>query len=86
MAKLVFVTGGVRSGKSYYAEQLAKAFNQVTYIATGWAGDEEMTERIRLHQERRPASWDTIEEQWIWSVCYLRCPVNVSSLIVWGCG
>lgn len=60
--KTVLVTGGVRSGKSSYGEFLAHKFEQVAYIATGWAGDQEMKERIKKHQKQRPAHWQTIEE------------------------
>ena len=56
------ILGGVRSGKSRYAEHLAKSFNlPVTYIATAQAGDDEMLARIQQHQAYRPASWETIE-------------------------
>ena len=62
-AKLTLILGGVRSGKSAWAEQQAAALNQpVLYLATGQAGDAEMAERIRRHKDRRPASWQTIEE------------------------
>ena len=62
-AKITLILGGVRSGKSAWAEQQAAARNQpVLYLATGQAGDGEMAERIRRHQARRPASWQTIEE------------------------
>lgn len=57
------ILGGACSGKSHYAEQLAKASNkQVIYIATGEAGDNEMLERIAKHQAERPKYWKTIEE------------------------
>ena len=59
-----FVTGGARSGKSRYAEQLASQLageGQVAYIATAVASDEEMKNRIALHRARRPAEWRTIE-------------------------
>lgn len=62
-AKLTLILGGVRSGKSAWAEQQAAARNQpVLYLATGQAGDGEMAERIRRHKDRRPADWQTIEE------------------------
>lgn len=57
------ITGGARSGKSSYAESLASAFANVTYVATGGtrADDLEWTQRIATHRERRPAHWSTIE-------------------------
>lgn len=62
-AKITLILGGVRSGKSAWAEQQAASRNlPVLYLATGQAGDAEMAERIRRHKDRRPASWQTIEE------------------------
>jgi len=56
------ILGGVRSGKSRYAEQRALASTlPVIYVATAAAGDAEMHARIRAHQERRPATWTLIE-------------------------
>lgn len=61
---LVLVTGGVRSGKSRWAEELAGRQPPVTYVATATAGDAEMARRIAEHQRRRPRDWRTIEEPW----------------------
>jgi adenosylcobinamide kinase/adenosylcobinamide-phosphate guanylyltransferase len=61
MAKIVLVTGGARSGKSTYAQSLYKHENNVVYIATSKITDEEMKERIRLHQRSRPQEWETFE-------------------------
>ncbi len=62
MAKLVLVTGGARSGKSRFAEQLAESFGKpVAYIATAEVWDQEMAERVTLHQQRRPEHWTTFE-------------------------
>jgi adenosylcobinamide kinase/adenosylcobinamide-phosphate guanylyltransferase len=63
----ILVTGGARSGKSTFAEKLAVHLNekQGIYIATAQIYDEEMRERILLHQEQRHRSgfnWMTIEE------------------------
>ena len=56
------ILGGVRSGKSRYAERCARASNlPVIYVATATAGDAEMSARIRAHQERRPTAWALVE-------------------------
>jgi adenosylcobinamide kinase / adenosylcobinamide-phosphate guanylyltransferase len=60
---LTFLLGGARSGKSTLAVELARqAGGQVTVIATGEPGDEEMSDRIRVHLAERPPEWQTIEE------------------------
>jgi adenosylcobinamide kinase/adenosylcobinamide-phosphate guanylyltransferase len=56
------ILGGVKSGKSRYAEQRAGNTGlPVTYIATAVAGDEEMRRRIAEHRRRRPPDWETVE-------------------------
>lgn len=58
---LTFVLGGARSGKSNHAEALLSAFPPPwTYIATAQAFDDEMEERIALHQARRDGRWQTV--------------------------
>ncbi|NHN91667.1 bifunctional adenosylcobinamide kinase/adenosylcobinamide-phosphate guanylyltransferase [Acetobacter sicerae] len=57
------VLGGVRSGKSRYAESVVKQFPAPwVYLATGRAWDAEMQERIVRHQADRGEGWRTIEE------------------------
>lgn len=57
------VIGGARSGKSREAERLLAAEPAVTYVATAYAAehDDEWSERVRLHRDRRPAHWATVE-------------------------
>ena len=60
--RIIFCTGGARSGKSEFAETLALSKEgQKGYIATGQAYDEEMKHRIHLHQERRKKIWNNYE-------------------------
>jgi adenosylcobinamide kinase / adenosylcobinamide-phosphate guanylyltransferase len=63
-AHRVLVLGGARSGKSVTAERMLAARDRVDYVATGGrpdAADQEWAERIRAHQQRRPAHWVTLE-------------------------
>jgi adenosylcobinamide kinase/adenosylcobinamide-phosphate guanylyltransferase len=62
-SRLILVLGGARSGKSTFAEQLARRSERsVAFIATATAGDNDMRDRIQRHQATRPAHWHTIEE------------------------
>lgn len=62
---VVLVLGGVRSGKSRYAEGLLAGCPQVGYVAPGPVPDPvqdpEWAHRVRVHQESRPPTWTTIE-------------------------
>ncbi len=68
MKKIILITGGQRSGKSSYAEQLALSLSEnPVYMATAHIWDEEFAERVRRHQERRGPEWTNIEEERILS-------------------
>ena len=62
---LIFVTGGAKSGKSKFAEELILKLNngkqENIYLATSLVFDEEMKEKVRLHKERRKNDWGTVE-------------------------
>jgi adenosylcobinamide kinase/adenosylcobinamide-phosphate guanylyltransferase len=63
---LTVLLGGARSGKTAYAETLARrCTGQVTYLATSphIEGDAEHEQRIERHRAGRPPTWTTIEEQ-----------------------
>jgi adenosylcobinamide kinase / adenosylcobinamide-phosphate guanylyltransferase len=77
-AEIIFICGGVRSGKSSFAESTAEFYQSALpeaalhYIACGRAVDDEMGQRIRKHQADRGES----DHSWLtWE-----CPVNVDSL------
>lgn len=59
---LTLVLGGVRAGKSRYAQELAQGGGRVLFVATAEAGDEEMSSRIAAHRAERPRGWATLEE------------------------
>ncbi|MBU8919253.1 bifunctional adenosylcobinamide kinase/adenosylcobinamide-phosphate guanylyltransferase [Bacillus sp. FJAT-29953] len=69
---ILFISGGARSGKSHFAEQTALSFfhkmkekhqrGSLYYIATAKKSDDEMVERIRIHQQDRGKKWQTVEE------------------------
>lgn len=64
MKRIVFVTGGIRSGKSAYAEKLALELSpNPVYMATARIWDDDFRERVRRHQERRGPEWTNIEEE-----------------------
>ena len=61
--ELILILGGARGGKSTYAEELAHELggDDVVFVATAQALDEEMKCRIAKHQAARPAAWRTLE-------------------------
>lgn len=59
---IILCSGGARSGKSEFAEQLALSLKgRKAYVATGQAFDDEMKDRIKKHQLRRGKEWNTFE-------------------------
>ena len=64
MAKVTFVLGGARSGKSAHAEALAMGVDgsaRLVYVATAEIFDDEMESRVALHRDRRGPEWDLVE-------------------------
>ena len=61
-AKIVYVTGGARSGKSSFALQLAAPYSNRVFLATAEPFDGEMVQRIGKHREERGEQFTTVEE------------------------
>ena len=71
MGKVTLYTGGCRSGKSRLAcQQAGRLSEKVCFIATCVPQDDQMKQRVKKHQEQRPAGWHVIEE-----------PLNVAEAI-----
>ncbi len=63
MKKIILITGGQRSGKSTYAQELALSLSaNPVYLATSAVWDEEHRERIERHKRDRGPEWTNIEE------------------------
>lgn len=64
MGQMTLILGGVRSGKSRFAQDLARELggDDVLFVATAEACDEEMSRRIDMHQQSRPDTWRTLEQ------------------------
>ncbi|PRY73434.1 bifunctional adenosylcobinamide kinase/adenosylcobinamide-phosphate guanylyltransferase [Halomonas ventosae] len=63
---IAFVSGGARSGKSAFAEQLAREWQRRRggaryYLATAQAADDEIAARIARHRRERGDGWITLE-------------------------
>lgn len=59
---LVFVTGGMRSGKSNYAQERALSLStEPVYVATARIWDEDFAARVKRHQDDRGQEWTTYE-------------------------
>lgn len=61
---MIFITGGARSGKSRYAQDLALQLCPAPlYIATARRWDDEFGQRIERHQQERDHRWISLEEE-----------------------
>jgi len=61
--RIIFITGGQRSGKSSYAQKLALSLtDNPVFLATSAVWDEEHRLRIERHKRDRGAEWTNIEE------------------------
>lgn len=68
MKKITLITGGQRSGKSRYAQEMALSLSKSpVYMATSRIWDQEHKKRIERHKANRGAEWENIEEEKILS-------------------
>lgn len=88
-AEWLFITGGVRSGKSHFAEkkvdEIANQQNRIRYyIASGVAFDSEMKERIERHQiDRQQQQWITLEQPT--NLAQLSTKIPNEAVVLWDC-
>ncbi len=63
LSQIIFISGGTKSGKSEFAEHLAKDLKKLSYVALSKneIDDKEWQEKIKLHKKRRPKNWKLIE-------------------------
>ena len=63
LSHIILITGGTKSGKSEFAEHLAKETKKLSYIALSKNNidDKEWQKKINLHRKRRPKHWELIE-------------------------
>ncbi|MCF0071148.1 bifunctional adenosylcobinamide kinase/adenosylcobinamide-phosphate guanylyltransferase [Dyadobacter sp. CY261] len=61
---IVYLTGGVRSGKSSFAMELALQKSQhPVYVATSRIWDEDFAKRVKRHQDERGPEWASLESE-----------------------
>lgn len=61
---IIYITGGARSGKSSFAQKLARSYDKTpVYVATARNWDDDFNKRIKRHQQQRDENWQTIEEE-----------------------
>jgi len=62
-SKIIFITGGTKSGKSEFAEYLGRKIKKITYIALSGSRPEDINwqKKITQHRKRRPTDWGLVE-------------------------
>ena len=64
MATITLVTGGARSGKSSFAQQMAEGkSSRPVYLATARIWDDDFALRVKRHQSDRDERWENVEEE-----------------------
>ena len=82
-SKIIFITGGTKSGKSEFAEHLAKDKKDLAYVALSQeiVNDKAWERKIKLHKKRRPKEWELIETKDLISILKKKCgPLLIDSI------
>lgn len=86
MKRIILITGGQRSGKSVFAENLALSLSDnPLYIATAHIWDDEFRLRVEKHKERRGPQWTNYEEERNLSSIYIYNKVAVIDCVTLWC-
>lgn len=89
---IAFICGGARSGKSQFAENMALRLTKqknsnLYYLATARKSDDEMVERILIHQKDRGETWSTLEEPFdlekVLMSCHTHDVILIDCLTIW---
>lgn len=61
---IIYISGGARSGKSRYAQQMALQLSEnPVYVATARIWDENFAKRVELHKADRGPEWSVLEKE-----------------------
>ena len=83
LSKIIFITGGTKSGKSEFAEYLGRKVEKITYIALSEprSEDKNWQKKISYHRKRRPKNWELIEtNNLITALKSLEGPILIDSI------
>ena len=83
LSKIIFITGGTKSGKSEFAEYLGRKIGKITYIALSESRDDDYNwqKKILQHRKRRPKEWKLIEtNNLINALKTLKGPILIDSI------
>ena len=69
-SKIIFITGGTKSGKSEFAEYFGRKIKNITYIALSEPRPDDLNwqKKILHHRKRRPKDWKLVESNNLISV------------------
>ena len=60
---ITLITGAIKSGKSEFAEKIARIYENLTYVALSDSRPDDLAwqEKIKIHESRRPSNWEVFE-------------------------